>query len=115
MGEVYRARDTKLDRDVAIKVLPANLAGNAERLSRLEREAKLLAALNHPNIAHIYGLGEAPGGRALVMELVQPKFTLSRSVSAGRSLPGATELPRDIVFGAHQPGHVFRSHVPRWT
>jgi len=69
MGEVYRARDTKLDRDVAIKVLPANLAGNAERLSRFAREAKLLAALNHPNIAHIYGLEEAPGGRALVMEL----------------------------------------------
>jgi eukaryotic-like serine/threonine-protein kinase len=56
MGEVYRARDTKLDRDVAIKVLPAALAQDPERLARFEREAKVLAALNHPNIAQIYGL-----------------------------------------------------------
>ena len=67
MGEVYRARDTKLDRDVAIKVLPAALSNNAERMARFEREAKVLAALNHPNIAHIYGVEE----RALVMELVE--------------------------------------------
>ena len=65
MGEVYRARDNKLDRDVAIKVLPAALAQDAERLARFEREAKVLAALNHPNIAQIYGVEE----RALVMEL----------------------------------------------
>ena len=55
MGEVFRARDTKLDRDVAIKVLPAELAQDRERLARFEREAKLLASLNHPNIAHVYG------------------------------------------------------------
>src|SRR5450755_324870 len=66
MGEVYKARDTKLDRDVAIKVLPAALAQGPERLARFEREAKVLAALNHPNIAQIYGLEQ----RALVMELV---------------------------------------------
>src|SRR5579862_9884893 len=66
MGEVYRARDTKLDREVAIKVLPAALAQDPERLARFEREAKVLAALNHPNIAQIYGVEE----RALVMELV---------------------------------------------
>ncbi|MEE8184104.1 MAG: protein kinase, partial [Acidobacteriota bacterium] len=58
MGEVYRARDTKLERDVAIKVLPAHLADDPERLARMQREAQLLAALNHPNIAAIYGLEE---------------------------------------------------------
>jgi serine/threonine-protein kinase len=67
MGEVYRARDTKLDRDVAIKILPAAFASDAGRMARFEREAKVLAALNHPNIAHIYGVEE----RALVMELVE--------------------------------------------
>ncbi len=59
MGEVYRARDAKLDRDVAIKVLPEDLAADPDRLARFEREAKLLAALNHPNIAAIYGLEDA--------------------------------------------------------
>jgi len=59
MGEVYRATDTKLGRDVAIKVLPAELAQDAERLARFEREAKLLASLNHPNIAHVYGFESA--------------------------------------------------------
>src|SRR6266481_2174530 len=72
MGEVYRARDPRLDRDVAIKVLPAALAQHADRLARFEREAKVLAALNHPNIASIYGLEELPGNaRAIVMELVE--------------------------------------------
>src|SRR5450759_148437 len=70
MGEVYKARHTKLDREVAIKVLPAALAGNPERLARFEREAKVLASLNHPNIAQIYGIEESRTGRALVMELV---------------------------------------------
>ena len=64
MGEVYRAKDTKLDRNVAIKVLPASMAQDRERLARFEREAKVLASLNHPNIAQIYGLEE----KALVME-----------------------------------------------
>jgi DNA-binding winged helix-turn-helix (wHTH) protein len=70
MGEVYRARDTKLDREVAIKVLPAGLAQNPEGLARFEREAKVLASLNHPNIATIYGIEELRTGRALAMELV---------------------------------------------
>ena len=71
MGEVYRARDRKLDRDVAIKILPEALAADPERIARFEREAKTLAALNHPNIAHIHGLEEADCVRALVMELVE--------------------------------------------
>src|SRR6266446_2534989 len=70
MGEVYRGRDTKLDREVAIKVLPAAVAQDRERLARFEREAKVLASLNHPNIAQIYGSEESSSGLALVMELV---------------------------------------------
>ena len=70
MGEVYRARDTKLDRHVAIKVLPAEFSRDRERLARFEREAKLLASLNHPNIATLHGLDESDGQLYLVMELV---------------------------------------------
>src|SRR6201997_828402 len=71
MGEVYRARDAKLERDGAIKGLPAPLAHEPERLARFEREAKTLAALNHPNIAHIHGFEDSTGVPALVMELVE--------------------------------------------
>src|SRR5436190_17358954 len=77
MGEVYRARDTKLQRDVAIKVLPDLFASDPERLARFEREAQLLASLNHPNIAHVYGVEDLPpkggsyGTVGLVMELVE--------------------------------------------
>ena len=66
MGEVYRARDTKLDRDVALKVLPEAFTSDPDRLARFEREAKVLASLNHPNIGHIYGLEESEGIQALV-------------------------------------------------
>jgi hypothetical protein len=71
MGEVYRATDTKLGREVAIKVLPAEVVGDPERLARFEREAKLLASLNHPNIAAIHGLEEAEGTPFLALELVE--------------------------------------------
>src|SRR5687768_7099014 len=71
MGEVYRARDTSLGRAVAIKILPATVANDAERLARFDREARTLASLNHPNIAQIYGFEKADGTRALVMELVE--------------------------------------------
>src|SRR5215467_10842682 len=71
MGEVYRARDERLGRDVAIKVLPAVVAIDAERRARFQREARLLAALNHPNIAAIYGVEEHAGCWALVLELVE--------------------------------------------
>ncbi len=78
MGEVYRARDTRLNRDVAIKVLPEAFAQDAERLARFEREAQTLAALNHPNIAAIYGVEESAGVRALVMEIVPGETLASR-------------------------------------
>ncbi len=68
MGEVYRARDGKLDREVALKVLPEGFTSDADSLARFEREAKLLASLNHPHIAHIYGFEEADGQKALVLE-----------------------------------------------
>ena len=71
IGEVYRARDTTLDRDVAIKVLPDAFASDPERLARFEREAKVLASLNHPNIGAIYGLEKSGNTRALVSELVE--------------------------------------------
>ena len=73
MGAVYRARDTRLGREVALKVLPDVFASDPERLTRFEREAKVLASLNHPNIAHIYGIEESSPVKALVMELVEGK------------------------------------------
>ena len=76
MGEVYRAEDTNLNRQVAIKVLPEMFSGDPERLARFEREAKLLASLNHPNIAAIYGFEQADGKRFLVMELVEGETSL---------------------------------------
>src|SRR6266404_702777 len=82
MGEVYRALDTKLNRDVALKVLPEAFAHDAERMARFEREAQVLASLNHPNIAGIYGLEESGGVRALVMELVEGQ-TLAERISVG--------------------------------
>src|SRR5208283_5263402 len=96
MGEVYRARDTKLDREVAIKVLPAALAQDPERLARFEREAKVLAALNHPNIAQIYGVEE----RALVMELVPGEplkgpLPLETALSYARQIAEALEAAHD--------------------
>src|ERR671911_2368553 len=78
MGEVYRARDTKLNRDVAIKILPATFAADPDRVARFEREARTLAALSHPNIAQIYGLE----GSALVMELVEGE-DLAQRIAGG--------------------------------
>src|SRR5262245_17892372 len=78
MGEVYRARDIKLNRDVALKSLPDLFASNADRLSRFTREALTLASLNHPNIAQIYGLEESNGNRALIMELVEGETLAER-------------------------------------
>ena len=79
MGEVYRARDTKLGRDVAIKVLPPAFTTDPDRLARFEREARLLASLNHPHIGAIYGLEEADGMRGLILELVEGPTLASTS------------------------------------
>ena len=82
MGEVYRARDTRLDRDVALKILPPAFAGDPERLARFESEARTLATLNHPHIGHIYGLEESGGVRALVLEFVDGP-TLADRIAPG--------------------------------
>ena len=82
MGEVYRARDSKLHRDVAIKVLPESLAADPERLARFEREARVLASLNHPHIASIYGVEDSTSVKALVLELVEGP-TLQDRIEAG--------------------------------
>ncbi|HEX7254015.1 MAG TPA: protein kinase, partial [Thermoanaerobaculia bacterium] len=82
MGEVYRARDGKLNRDVAIKVLPEAFAADADRLARFRREAQVLAALNHPHVAAIYGLEESGGVEALVLELVEGE-TLGDRIAQG--------------------------------
>src|SRR2546426_4822764 len=107
MGEVYRARDGKLGREVAVKVLPPGLAGDPERLARFEREAKVLAALNHPNIAHIHGFEDSTGVPGLVMELVEGP-TLADRIARG-PLPvhdTLTITPQiaDALDAAHQKG-----------
>src|ERR1700738_1441915 len=82
MGEVYQARDTRLERDVAIKILPQAFVSDPERIARFQREAKTLASLNHPNIGGIYGLDESGGLTALVMELVEGE-DLSQRIARG--------------------------------
>jgi len=94
MGEVYRARDTKLQRDVALKILPESMARDAQRMARFEREAQVLASLNHPNIAAIYGLEESNGIRALVMELVEGETLAER---LRRALPLTRPASRDTL------------------
>ncbi|MBA2260430.1 MAG: serine/threonine protein kinase, partial [Acidobacteria bacterium] len=117
MGEVYRARDTQLNRNVAIKVLPELFALDAERLARFTREAQTLAALNHPNIAQIYGLESAgaAGTRALVMELVEGE-DLSVVIERG-AVPLAEALPiarqiADALEAAHESGIIHRDLKP---
>ena len=91
MGQVFRATDTKLKRQVAIKILPPSVAADAERLARFQREAEVLASLNHPNIAAIYGLEESGGMTALVMELVEGD-DLSQRITRG-AIPIDEALP----------------------
>ena len=95
MGEVYRARDTKLDRAVAIKILPEAFAADTERIARFQREAKTLASLNHPNIAHIHGLEESYGVCALVMELVEGEDLASASREGDPGRRGAPHREAD--------------------
>ena len=115
MGEVYRATDTKLDRDVAIKVLPESLGGDADRIARFQREAKTLAALNHPNIAAIYGLEEADSTKALVMELVEGPTLADRiaqgAVPVDEALPIAKQIA-EALEAAHEQGIIHRDLKP---
>jgi serine/threonine-protein kinase len=110
MGEVYRGRDTKLDREIAIKILPEAVAGDPERLARFEREAKVLASLNHPNVAQIYGVVESDKVRALVMELVpggpvKGPLPLDTALDYARQIASALEA-------AHEKGIVHRDLKP---
>ncbi len=115
MGEVYKARDTRLGREVALKFLPETFALDADRLQRFDREAKLLAGLNHPNIAAIYGIEEAEGKRFLVLELI-PGDDLSKRISQGpvpvdESIAIALQVA-DALEAAHDQGVIHRDLKP---
>jgi eukaryotic-like serine/threonine-protein kinase len=116
MGEVYRARDTKLERLVAVKILPEAFAADADRVARFQREAKTLASLSHPNIAQIYGLEDIGAGRrALVMELVEGD-DLSQQIARGplpldQAMPIARQVA-DALEAAHERGVIHRDLKP---
>src|SRR5437867_315814 len=115
MGEVYRAHDTKLNRDVAIKVLLPAVANDPERLARFSREAQLLASLNHPHIAHIHGLEESSGVRALVMELVDGPTLADRIAQGPIPLAEALVIAKqiaDALEAAHEQGIIHRDLKP---
>jgi serine/threonine protein kinase len=103
MGEVYRARDTRLNRDVAIKILPELFASDPERLARFTREAQTLAALNHPNIAQIYGVEESSSVRAIVMELADGEDLSARIARGAIPVTEALPLARQIVTRSKRP------------
>src|SRR6187200_440477 len=115
MGEVYRATDTNLKRQVAIKVLPQTVADDPERLARFHREAQVLAALNHPNIAHIHGLEDSGAVRALVMELVEGPTPAERIAQGPIPLAEAVTIARQIaeaLAAAHEQGVIHRDLKP---
>ena len=115
MGEVYRAHDTKLGRDVAIKILPSHFTSDPDRLARFEREARVLASLNHPHIGAIYGLEDADGVQALVLELVQGETLADRIARGPIPLNDALTIARQIVDAldaAHEKGIVHRDLKP---
>jgi len=115
MGEVYRARDARLGRDVAIKSLPEAFADDPERLARFEREAKLLASLSHPNIAGILGLEEVSGARYLVLELVDGETLADRIARGPLSLSDTVDMARQVAAAleaAHERGVVHRDLKP---
>ena len=115
MGEVYRARDAKLNRDVAIKVLPDSFATDPERLARFQREAQVLASLNHPNIAAIYGFEHTDGLQALVLELVEGPTLADRIAQGPVALEEALPIARQIagaLEAAHDQGIIHRDLKP---
>src|SRR3989304_5528548 len=113
MGEVYRAHDTRLNRDVALKVLPEAFARDAQRMARFEREAKLLASLNHPNIAAIYGIEESGPIRALAMELVEgPTLAERIAGGAGAERVAIERRVADAVEYAHEQNVIHRDLKP---
>src|SRR5262245_48302270 len=115
MGEVYRARDTKLQREVAIKVLPEHLASDRDRLARFEREAQVLASLNHPHIAQIYGFEQSDHTQALVLELVDGDTLAERIAKGPLPLDEALPIARQIAQAlevAHEQGIVHRDLKP---
>ena len=113
-SEVYRATDTNLKRDVAIKVLPESVAGDAERLARFQREAEVLASLNHPNIAQIHGLEKSAGTIALVMELVEGPTLADRiaqgAIPVDEALPIAKQIA-EALEAAHMRASTYTSTV----
>ena len=115
MGEVYRARDTRLDRAVAIKVLPQAFATDTERVARFAREARTLASLNHPHIAALYGLEDADGVKALVMELVEGEDLSQRIACGAMPIDEALPIAKQIVEAleaAHEQGIIHRDLKP---
>jgi Tol biopolymer transport system component/tRNA A-37 threonylcarbamoyl transferase component Bud32 len=115
MGEVYRARDTKLKRDVAIKILPEEFSRDEDRLSRFQREAEILASLNHPNIAAIYSLEEANGSRYLVLELVEGQTLADRLKRGPPPIDEAVTISKHIceaIEAAHEKGIIHRDLKP---
>src|SRR6516162_6410426 len=115
MGEVYRARDTKLKREVAIKTLPEEFSRDPERLARFQREAEALAALNHPNIAHVYGLEETANTRCIVMELVEGETLQQRLTRGAIPVEEALQIAKQIaeaLEAAHERGIIHRDLKP---
>src|SRR5262249_17508980 len=114
-GEVYRARDAKLNRDVALKVLPDAFTADPDRLARFKREAQVLASLNHPNIAAIYGLEDSSGPQALVIELVEGPTLADRLAQGPVPLDEALAIARQIAEAlevAHNQGVIHRDLKP---
>ena len=115
MGVVFLARDVKLQRDVALKLLPDRFAGDEDRLSRFQREAQILATLNHPNIAQIYGLEESSSGRCIVMELVGGETLQERlrrgPIPVDEALPIAKQIA-EALEAAHEKGIIHRDLKP---